>query len=365
MFTGNDLYLLVQQALGIAYTGQVTLPRAQRFCDRAFIQVCESVYNTNETQRTRDDLSFLVSTNQVFQIRNNQIYTVPLLLSNVTIVATTGTFTTVLPHNLATGDSVTISGIAGFTPNPNGTFTITVTGANTFTATVTSASGTYTANTGQLTYGAMISDYWHLLTLEAKYQKYIYDFSVSTITNATPCVVTLDHYNNISTGESITISNSFGNTAVNGTWYVKKLNELSFAIYSDKNFQTPVAGNGAYMGGAKLQRTWYNYAKPYISDVKIGELNIPTVADPKVEVADKYLKVYPLDETCLEITIDYVQKPLVPIDITNTVIDLEAYYPKIFLNQIASEMQVQFSAALRDPEAYQESMAQKNREGAQ
>lgn len=363
MLTGTGLYNLVQQALGIAYTGQLTAVKGQRICDRAFVQVCENNYDKNDTQKTRDNLSFLVSTNSVFSINNNQLYVSPLILSNVVIVGTLATFTTVLPHNILTGQTVTISGVAGFTANPNGSFVVTVTGTNTFTATVTPTTGTYTADTGSITYDAMVSDYWHLLTLEAKFQKQIYDFGVSTISNATPCVVTLDFYNNISTGEQITISNSFGNTAVNGTWYVKKLNEFNFSLYSDKNFQTPVVGNGAYTGGAVMTRTWYNYAKPYISDVKIGELNLPTVADPKVEIADRYIKVYPLTETCLEVSMDYLRKPIVNIDITDNVIDLEKYYPTIFLNQIASEMQMQFAATLRDPEAYQSSAIQNNREG--
>lgn len=363
MLTGNDLYNLFQQAIGIAYTGQFTTLKAQRFCDRAFIQVCENNYNKDDTQLTRDNLSFLVSTNQVFPINNNQIYTAPVLLSGVVIVATTGTFTTAIPHNLVSGQTVTISGVSGFGVNPNGSFVVTVTGTNTFTATVTATTGTYATNTGQIVYAAMIEDYWHLFTLEAKFQKPIYDFSVANITNASPCVVTLDFYNNISTGELITISNSFGNTAANGDWYVKKLNEFKFALYQDENFQTPVVGNGAYMGGAKMTRTWYNYAKPYISNVKIGELNRPTVSDPKVEVADRYLKVYPLDQACLEVTVDYLRKPLVIITLSDTVIDLTAYYPTIFLNQIVAEMQIQATAALRDPEGYQESMAQKEREG--
>ena len=73
-------------------------------------------------------------------------------ISTITFVTTTATLTTATPHNLSTGDSITVSGA---TPTQyNGTFTVTVTGTNTFTYTMggTPASnatvvGSYVVNT--------------------------------------------------------------------------------------------------------------------------------------------------------------------------------------------------------------------------
>lgn len=71
----------------------------------------------------------------------------------LTSVTTTATATTSVPHSLQTGDSVVI---AGATPSAyNGTYTITVTGANTFTYTfaggTSPATGTITAVGGKTT----------------------------------------------------------------------------------------------------------------------------------------------------------------------------------------------------------------------
>lgn len=76
----------------------------------------------------------------------------PVTITSITFVTTTATLTTTSPHNLQTGDSITV---AGATPTQyNGTFTITRTGANTFTYTmggtpagVASPVGSYTVNT--------------------------------------------------------------------------------------------------------------------------------------------------------------------------------------------------------------------------
>lgn len=69
-------------------------------------------------------------------------------ISTLTSVTTTATATTAVPHNLATGNYVTVSGA---TPaNYNVTAAITVTGTNTFTYTIVSVSGA--AATGTLVY---------------------------------------------------------------------------------------------------------------------------------------------------------------------------------------------------------------------
>lgn len=75
------------------------------------------------------------------------VETVALLVSSITRVGTTATATTPTPHKLATGMSTTIAGAVQTAYN--GTFSVTVTGANTFTyqvagSPVTPATGTIT-----------------------------------------------------------------------------------------------------------------------------------------------------------------------------------------------------------------------------
>lgn len=92
--------------------------------------------NLDETFATRASQS-------IYAIGNSSVS-----ISTLTSVTTTATATTAQPHNLSTGNYVTVSGV---TPaNYNVTAAITVTGTNTFTYTIVSASGA--AGTGTMVY---------------------------------------------------------------------------------------------------------------------------------------------------------------------------------------------------------------------
>ena len=68
-------------------------------------------------------------------------------IASATRAGTTATITTQGPHNLWTGQSVTVAGVGG-NANFNITATITVTGATTFTYTMAASGGSGTVNTG-------------------------------------------------------------------------------------------------------------------------------------------------------------------------------------------------------------------------
>ena len=69
-------------------------------------------------------------------------------------------------------------------------------------------------------------------------------FTVSTLSDANPIVVGLSAAHHLANGDIVTISGAVGNTAANGTWPISGSTGSSFSI--------PVAGNGAYTGGATL-----------------------------------------------------------------------------------------------------------------
>src|SRR5262249_17952680 len=50
----------------------------------------------------------------------------------------------------------------------------------------------------------------------------------------------------------VVVSGVLGETAADGTWYVKKIDNNSFALYSDAALTTAVNGTAAYLGGG----TW-------------------------------------------------------------------------------------------------------------
>lgn len=82
--------------------------------------------------------------------------------------------------------------------------------------------------------------------------------AVTGATNASPIVLTTGTHN-LADGDPVTVASVGGNTAANGNYFAKVTGQSSttFALYSDKDLTTPVAGNGAYTSGgtvAKLLR---------------------------------------------------------------------------------------------------------------
>jgi hypothetical protein len=318
----------------------------------AFLRIIEDRYTQLPFQKSLDEEGYLITSNALFNVNNNQIYTAPLVVSNIT---TTGTVTTYLPHNCNSGDTVTIANAQGFSVNPSGPYVITVTGTNTFTIAYT-GTGTYTANSATITYANMIADYWHVLSIRPYFEKQIYNLSVTNATNATPIVLTLSQYNQLRTGDKIVVSGIVGSPApppsnnANGTFYIKVLNNFKIALYSDQDLQVPVAGNKNYVSGGIVSKTYWNDAKPYLPRTKISVLNTPTPDKPRFENAERFIKIYPLNVTCPKIEIDYVRQPDVFIDVADDVIDLTAYYPEKFLFHLTDVAAQMFAMPTRDPE---------------
>ena len=76
--------------------------------------------------------------------------------------------------------------------------------------------------------------------------------TVSGATNATPIVITTGNDHLLHTGQEVIIVGVGGNTAANGTWFIKKQTATTFALYSDATLATAVAGNGAYTAGGTI-----------------------------------------------------------------------------------------------------------------
>jgi len=73
-------------------------------------------------------------------------------------------------------------------------------------------------------------------------------------TNATPIVVTSSAVHGLSDGDRVDIRNALVNTNANGDHYAKVTgySTTTFALYSDSDLSTPVAGNGAYTASSGL-----------------------------------------------------------------------------------------------------------------
>jgi len=90
---------------------------------------------------------------------------------------------------------------------------------------------------------------------------------------------------------------------------IKILNMYQYALYSDKDLQTALVGNGAYTSGGTISRIFYEYCSKVYSDQKIAPFEKNTIDLPGFEETENVLKFYPLDETCSECTLDYISQP--------------------------------------------------------
>lgn len=77
---------------------------------------------------------------------------------------------------------------------------------------------------------------------------------VSGATNATPIVITSSGDHGLADGDRVEQRDVGGNTAANGSFYAKVTgySDTTYALYSDEDLTTPVAGNGAYTSGGLI-----------------------------------------------------------------------------------------------------------------
>lgn len=187
-----------------------------------------------------------------------------------------------------------------------------------------------------------ITDYMHLLALKVKNTKFN-TVSITAATNTAPIVITTNGQLDLRTGDLATITGVNGNLAANGDRYVKtgyedfEYNKFTYRLYQNAKLSVPIAGTGVYTTGGTIVRVVYTEAKKKDSYRKYSTLGEPTIHDPYYEEADGLLKLLPLTEPCTEITIDYIKKITVPIDVTDAATDLELTYPLRFLYFLADE----------------------------
>ena len=206
----------------------------------------------------------------------------------------------------------------------------------------------YTLTGGSITLGQPdVTDYLHLLAVKAYFEDPVY--LTFTVSNTTPIILTFTKRNNVR-NEQMAISGVVGTTNANGVRWLRKLNEVNFALYADENFQTPIAGNGGYVSGGTIARVFYEYCELYRSDEKIGVLNIPTPAQPKYEVANSKLIIRP--SGAQQVSLDYIKTPT-DINVTDTTTNLETIYPYKLLMFIAEKTATLFGIEERDTELMQ------------
>lgn len=219
----------------------------------------------------------------------------------------------------------------------------------------TNATFTPTSNTLDLIPGgAGMTDYHHVMNVKAQY---IMPLGVNIIsaTATTPLRITLASDVNLRNGEAVQIASV--NAQANGTRYVKRLRNDLFELYSDKYLITPIVGVTSFTGTGLINRIIYNDAYDMKSNRKFSNLNAPSVYDPYYEIANTVLKIYPLDLTCTQITMDYISIPTY-IDVTNNTTDLLGIYSERFIYFIADETARIMGMSMRDDSLMMQSQSE-------
>jgi hypothetical protein len=172
---------------------------------------------------------------------------------------------------------------------------------------------------------ADIDKYFHLLAFKATCNDTAFDGTGVKYT--APNIIKTPILTSLRTGDAVII---LGNM-----YYAKQIGiTTTYNLYEDEAM-TLEANFGNVATGTQLLRVVSYYGRTlHVSDRKIGQWGKPTIYIPKAEIADGKIKVYPI---ATSIIIDYIKYPVVFINPTDNVIDLELTYPYNFLIEIADK----------------------------
>lgn len=349
---GRELDLLVDKP----YTTFFDNAKKNRLLTMAFINLREKKYNSLDRQQVYDELTHFLKTEVSKPVRNGRLYTGPIQVVGLVVTPTQIEYEVAVPHDLVVGDLVTIRDVQGVPlANVSNVPIVSVSGVKSFVVSVSNAVGVYVPLSGVMTSENMLSDYHHLLSVRCVYSEVRRYSDVKVdCAEGTPIVVRFNRPVDLRTGEQVEISGVTGNTAANGTFYVRKVGLDRYQLFVDENFLVPVASNFPYNSGGIVRRVIEQYAMPYVSDQKISVFGEATKRYPKFEVAQGFIKFSPIPSS---VVVDYMttglDTPIVRIDVSDNVTDLELYYPKKFLMRLVNEAADLFHLSVRDLSQYQ------------
>lgn len=374
--TGQELYTWWRQNTDVAFSVDPGPAKVNRLFRRALLNIVERIYTQRlVNQNEFDKIKYMIRSERPFIPGNNKLYLGKMPISSAISVAAGVNIdvTFPLPHNVdaLTVPQIRLEGLVDVTPTGatpiSGQNGILNTGAivvvDEFTIRITTSGAPVTnnavANAGLATFyddGAAalnVPDYRHHLTTKVDMLNPLYDIVISDLTNTTPIKAIFEKPTKFRTGMQMVISGAAGNTAANGTWYVKALSNKQYLLYSDEDLQTASAGNGVYVSGSKTEQVSElisEYTRQKVSDEKIGRYGAPDVRTPRHEEAEMALIIHPKNRTCNLVSMDYIIAPPFEIDVENSDIDLQSYYPDKLLFEVAAEASKLYAGAYRDGE---------------
>jgi hypothetical protein len=367
MYTGVQIYQDLKRQLS-QYESDVVVPSMGNYLlKKALYETIEENYKNLIIQKNKDEVGSLLKTEREYLIYDNGLCVGQVPLATVTATVNGYTITFLWNHHLGDGVSITLQSILG-TIDANGayTYTTSLTGAgqyiivNPTTITIQIAAppaGVYTPNTGYMTNSNMVADYLHLLEASLVFEQST-NFTLTDAKYTTPILIEVAQTNNLRTSEKVKISGVGGNTNANGTHFIRKQKSKTALLYSDKTLSTAVVGNGTYTSGGTLVRIVESVTKPMNSDEK-ADYYKPTIETPKLETTEKQLMVYPKNEGCVSIKMDYLTIETKELVSTST-IDYEQFYNRTFLDKVINKAAQNFTLMVQNPTEYQMITAQIN-----
>lgn len=354
MTTGADLYRFIQDGIDQEYSGFLNTAYGNRLIRECIILVAEKMYSTNRTQKTVDELSPLTVLDRALPIRGNRFYTTPLRVSSVTFVGTAVTLDVDQPHGLSIGDAFTVSDVQGVTVG--GSYTVvSVPSTTSVTFIEPAVAGVYVPNTGNVTHGFMLPDMQHPLAIETTFLETLPSdvFGIGSVGTAPVPYVGFTSKNTVRTGSVIRISGALGVVGLNGTFFCKQRNRNSYFLFSDPNFTQPVSLSGTYQGGGVARIVVKEYATRLHSDRRIAPSSDANPWRPKYGVSDNAILLYPQEQVCEGVKVDYLKQPPFQVSVTDATLDLELFYNFKFLMRVKDECVIQFMLRMREGEQAQ------------
>ena len=363
MVTGLDLSKLFEDKIDNSYSDYVSDEKMQRAFDNAFLRIIENKYRGMDTQKEFDELSELMVIDKSLLINNDRFRTVAVPIASVTI-GTTTTFTFAAEHNLVEDDTFTVSDVLGTSTGVNETHTVTAVSiiSDTVIELATASTGTATANTGSattqhLSTDSMLPDYLHVLAIKS----YMYDtstdgYSPYKVQAGTPGIVEFFRPNKIRSGDYVH-SVELSETNPQAFVILKQINEFKYEIYnaSDRTMNTPITVTVAPTNPSAyvLRPIEENWAKYLQSDRRISQSGKPTINEPRFNQHKNFILMHPQGATCPAVDIDYIRKPKVVVDVTDSILNLNLFYSETLLNRLTDEAVKMFYQEVRDPNQYQ------------
>ena len=279
----------------------------------------------------------------------NILFCRPIRIVNIVYTGTTLTITTDGPHDLIPGDNATVTGTIGIlsTPNINGTHTIASATSNTITINISAASGTYTANTGNISSQYHIPFYKQLLAIRPKWEKAIYEGDVSDVEPGTPGVIWTEVVNSFMDSDLISISGTIGQPS--GSFYVKKLSPRRLALYNDITLLTPVTlAAGSWEGGGVIKHIIEAQASETRPDQRISASQVATEMDPRYMNTSEGILIRPEHNRPISCKVDYIRTLPISIDASDDVTDLERWYNIELILRVNRETVAEGARRLKD-----------------